>query len=125
MNIRISNTGEKPIYQQILEQIKASIITGDLAPGEQLPSIRYLAKELRVSVITTKRAYDNLEQDGFIYSVQGKGSYVSDQNQDILKEEYLQKMEENLSEALRYGQLAGLDLREIIDSLKILEECNE
>lgn len=120
MNIRISNADNKPIYQQIEEQIKAAIISGELAFDQQLPSIRFLAKELRISVITTKRAYDELEQQGFINSVPGKGSFVAAQNKELLKEEHLRKMESALKEALRYTEFAGLDFNEICESLRLL-----
>ena len=93
MNIIIRNSSDMPIYEQIKEQLKKQIIEGKLKEGEQLPSIRYLAKELRISVITTKRAYDELEIEGFINSVQGKGSFVAIQNQDLIREEYLKKIE--------------------------------
>ncbi len=120
MNIQISNASSDPIYLQIKNQIKAAIISGKLKAEEQLPSIRFLAKELRVSVITTKRAYDELELEGFINSVQGKGSFVSLQNKEFIREEQLRKVENSLEEALKQARLAGLtleDLKEILDAL--------
>ncbi len=120
MNIRISNADNRPIYQQIEEQIKAAIISGELAFDQQLPSIRFLAKELRISVITTKRAYDELEQQGFINSVPGKGSFVTAQNKELLKEEHLRKMESALRDALKYAKFAGLSFSEICESLCLL-----
>ena len=93
LNVQISNANEDPIYLQIKNQIKAAIISGKIKPDEQIPSIRFLAKELRVSVITTKRAYDELEFEGFINSVQGKGSFVSAQNKELIREEQLKKVE--------------------------------
>ena len=87
MELIIRNTNNQPIYEQICTQIKAQIISGKLAPGEALPSIRALAKDLRVSVITTKRAYDELEADGFLYTVAGKGCFVAEKNLELIKEE--------------------------------------
>lgn len=120
MNIQISNASSDPIYLQIKNQIKAAIISGELQADEQLPSIRFLAKELRVSVITTKRAYDELEIEGFINSVQGKGSFVTGQNKEFIREEQLRKVEAKLMEALTQAELAGLsieDLKELLDTL--------
>ncbi|MDY6065534.1 MAG: GntR family transcriptional regulator [Finegoldia sp.] len=120
MNIQISNASSEPIYLQIKNRIKAAIISGDLKPDQKLPSIRFLAKELRISVITTKRAYDELEAEGFINSVQGKGSFVSSQNKDLLREEQYRKVEDLLLKAIDQARLAGLsldDLKEIIDTL--------
>ncbi len=125
MNIQISNASNDPIYVQIKNQIKSAIISGSMAAGEQLPSIRYLAKELRVSVITTKRAYDELEAEGFINSVQGRGSYVSLQNEEFIREEQLRKVEASLLEAIKGAKLAGLsmkDLKEILDTLEGVED---
>ncbi|TAH58267.1 MAG: GntR family transcriptional regulator [Sphaerochaeta sp.] len=125
MNIQISNASNDPIYMQIKNQIKSAIISGSMAAGEQLPSIRYLAKELRVSVITTKRAYDELEAEGFINSVQGRGSYVSLQNKEFIREEQLRKVEASLLEAIKGAELAGLsmeDLKEILDTLEGVED---
>ncbi len=120
MNIQISNASSDPIYLQIKNQIKAAIISGKLKAEEQLPSIRFLAKELRVSVITTKRAYDELELEGFINSVQGKGSFVAGQNKEFIREEQLRKVENSLEEALKQAKIAGLtleDLQEILEAL--------
>ncbi len=120
MNIQISNASNDPIYLQIKNQIKSAIISGKLKPDEQLPSIRFLAKELRISVITTKRAYDELELEGFINSVQGKGSFVSIQNKELIREEQLRKIEEALFEAIKQANLAGLsiaDLKEMLETL--------
>ena len=125
VNIQISNASNDPIYVQIKNQIKSAIISGSMAAGEQLPSIRYLAKELRVSVITTKRAYDELEAEGFINSVQGRGSYVSLQNKEFIREEQLRKVEASLLEAIKGAELAGLsmeDLKEILDTLEGVED---
>ena len=93
MDILISNSGSTPIYEQIYSQIKAMILSDKLKEGEMLPSMRVLAKELRISVITTKRAYEELERDGFIVSITGKGSFVNGKNLDIMREEYLKNIE--------------------------------
>lgn len=125
MNIQISNASSDPIYLQIKNQIKSAILSGKIKPEEQLPSIRYLAKELRVSVITTKRAYDELELEGFINSVQGKGSFVSLQNKELIREEQLRKVEAFLSDAIKSAKLAGLsigDLKDILDTLGELDD---
>lgn len=120
MNIQISNASNDPIYLQIKNQIKAAIITGKLHAEEQLPSIRFLAKELRVSVITTKRAYDELELEGFINSVQGKGSFVATQNQELIREERLRRLEASLLTALEQAKLAGLSMEELQNTLRTL-----
>jgi GntR family transcriptional regulator len=120
VNIQISNASSDPIYLQIKNQIKASIISGKLRAEEQLPSIRYLAKELRVSVITTKRAYDELEIEGFINSVQGKGSFVSIQNKELIREEQLRKVEASLLDAIKGAELVGVSIEELKDLLETL-----
>ncbi|MDO5690180.1 MAG: GntR family transcriptional regulator [Tissierellia bacterium] len=125
MHIVLRNSSDKPIYEQIKEQIQREIMSGSLKPGEQLPSIRYLAKELRISVVTTKRAYDDLERDGFIHSVQGKGSFVAEENAEWKREEYLRKIETALKEALHIGRLAGLGHGEIAEILELLEADDE
>lgn len=119
-NIIIRNSSEKPLYEQIKEQIKAEIISGRLVAGDQLPSMRYLAKELRISVITTKRAYDDLEQEGFIVSVQGKGSFVAAQNREMLREEHLRKIEEHLTKAIELAQMSGVTISELKELLDVL-----
>ncbi len=113
MNIIISNASDKPIYEQIYTQIKGAILRGECKEGESLPSIRVLAKELRISVITTKRAFDDLERDGFIYSVQGKGSFVAAKNKEVLREEYLRQAENKLEEAIELGRSGGLSDEEL------------
>lgn len=125
MNIIIRNSSDKPIYEQIKEQLKKEIIEGRLKEGEQLPSIRYLAKELRISVITTKRAYDELESEGFINSVQGKGSFVAGQNSELIREEHLKKIESHLIEALYYGKISGISKKDLKDMIDALEGENE
>lgn len=122
MNIIISNSSEKPIYEQIVAQIKDAIIKGEIREGELLPSIRRLAGELQISVITTKRAYDELEKDGFIVTVPGKGSYVSAQNKELLKETRIRIVEEKLAEAVEAAKSIGLSLNELQEMLKLFYE---
>jgi len=128
VNIQIKNSSNDPIYLQIKNQIRDAILNGELEADELLPSIRFLAKELRVSVITTKRAYDELEKDGFIHSVHGKGSFVAPQNLDLMRERFLKKIESNITEILRYAKLADVSHDELIEMIKTLEdenaECN-
>jgi len=123
MDILISNSGGVPIYEQIASQIKAKIISGELAEGEALPSMRLLAKELRISIITTKRAYDELERQGFIDSYTGKGSFVRAKDVELIREENLRQIEHLLSQAADKARLCGLaadDLHGIINL--IMEE---
>ena len=118
MNIQINNSSDEPIYLQIKNQIKAQIISGDLKVGEQLPSIRFLAKELRISMLTAKRAFDELELDGFINSVQGKGNFVAAQNKELIREEYLKKIESKLQEVVELSEIADVSSDELIEMLK-------
>ena len=118
MNIQINNSSDAPIYLQIKNQIKVQIISGDLKVGEQLPSIRFLAKELRVSMITAKRAFDELELEGFINSVQGKGNFVAAQNKELIREEYLKRIEEQLQEIVKLSEIAGISSDELTQMLK-------
>ena len=120
MNIIISNTAGVPIYQQIINQIKMSILQGELSEGEMLPSIRSLAKDLRISVITTSRAYNDLEQEGFIATVQGKGCYVLPQNPELVKEQKQREIEEYLQQAINCAQMINLSKEEIIKIIDIL-----
>ncbi len=120
MNIIISNSSGNPIYEQIAMQIKSMIMAGTLKPHETLPSIRLLAKELRISVITTKRAYEDLERDGFIETVAGKGSYVAEHNLDFIKEERLRIVEEYLQKAARIAKESGIEACELIQILEII-----
>lgn len=120
MNIIISNTSREPIYEQIVKQIKKLIFSGELNEGDALPSIRNLAQELRISVITTKRAYEELESEGYIVTMQGKGSYVASQNKELLREKRLRLIEEKLSEAVKESRLINLSLEELVDILGIL-----
>ena len=120
MNILISNANDKPIYEQIYTQIRNQILSGALPPGQALPSIRALAKDLRISVITTKRAYADLESQGFIETVQGKGSFVAGGNKELIREEHLREVEGHLSRAVEAGRDLGLgpaELREMLDLL--------
>lgn len=119
MDIVLSNSSGLPLYEQIASQIKNMIISGELKSGEALPSMRYLAKELRISVITTKRAYEELEREGFITTVQGKGSFVSEKNMEIIREEQLRVAEEHLEVAVRAGKQAGISLEELITVLEM------
>ncbi|MBO5105087.1 MAG: GntR family transcriptional regulator [Ruminococcus sp.] len=120
MNIIISNSSGEPIYEQISSQIKAQIINGTLKEGDALPSMRSLALALHISVITTKRAYEELERDGFIESYTGKGSFVKRQNTDILREEYLRQTEELLSQACEKAKQCGVSLEELKEILDII-----
>lgn len=122
MNIVVLNTSGVPIYEQIAKAIKNEILSGDLKENSALPSIRSLASELRVSVITTKRAYEELERDGFIYTLPGKGSYVAEQNKELLMEEKLREIEEKLGEAIDIANSIGLTFEELVGMLKTLKE---
>lgn len=120
MDILISNSSDKPIYEQITSQIKALIISGELAAGEPLPSIRHMARELRVSVITTKRAYADLERDGFIETIPGKGSFVAARNMALIREEQLKEAEALLAQAVDIAKRSGISLDELIEMLTLL-----
>ena len=120
MDIILHNTGDKPIYEQIADQIKEQIMTGALAAGDALPSMRLLAKELRISVITTKRAYEELERDGFLENVPGKGCFVAPQNKELLREAQLRRVEEKLSQAVDEARKGGFALSELQEMLNIL-----
>lgn len=122
MLIFINNQSGEPIYDQIYQQIKAQIISGELEEDNPLPSIRSLAKELHISVITTKRAYEELEKDGFIYTAPGRGSFVAKKNTELLREETLRQIEEHLDAALKLGASCGYDIDNIINILKTLNE---
>lgn len=122
MEIKLSNASDKPIYEQITEQMKQAIITGKLKPGDPLPSIRNLAKELKISVMTTKRSYADLERDGFIVTFAGKGSFVAERNQEFMREELLRQVEEHLTKAVQTAKLAGIEGKELLDILSLLVE---
>lgn len=121
MNIIISNASGKPIYQQIVSQIKNLIISGTLNEGDALPSMRLLAKELRISVITTKRAYEELEREGFIVSMTGKGSFVASKNIEFIKEEQLRKVERLMKEISEIARNSDITIKELIAMLEL--EC--
>ncbi|MCJ7588735.1 MAG: GntR family transcriptional regulator [Candidatus Aminicenantes bacterium] len=120
MKIIISNSSPDPIYEQIGRQIKAQIISGDLAEGESLPSIRRLAQDLQISVITTKRAYDELEREGFINTVGGKGTFVAVQNQELLREKKMKIVEDKLSGAVSEAKMLGIGLAQLKNMLLLL-----
>ncbi len=120
VNIIISNASDKPIYEQITTQIKRLIISGELPEGSPLPSMRLLAKELRISVITTKRAYTDLERDGFIETVTGKGSFVAGKNAEIIREEQMRHAEEYLQKAADIARESGITLDELTESLSLI-----
>ena len=122
MDIIISNASGVPIYEQIEEQIKSQIMTGELSAGDALPSMRVLAKELRISVITTKRAYEDLERDGYIESVIGKGSFVKGVNAEILRENTLYAIEELLDKAADRAVLGKVSLEEMQEMLRLIYE---
>ena len=125
MEIIISNSSSKPIYEQITSQVKDQIMAGDLKAGEQLPSIRALANSLRVSAITTKRAYAELEAQGFIETVQGKGSFVAGGNAELLREERLREIEGRLSQAIEAARALGLADVELIEMMRTLLESDD
>jgi len=120
MKIIISNASSEPIYQQIGKQIKAQIISGDLKEGEGLPSIRKLAKELQISVITTKRTYVELEKEGFIDVVAGKGTFVAIQNKELLKEKKMKSVEDLMSDTIMEAQKLGITFEELQEMLVLL-----
>ena len=120
MDIIIRNTGDAPIYDQITQQIKGLILRGDLKEGEALPSMRLLARELRISVITTKRAYEELEREGFITTVPGKGCFVVPRNLELAREETLRRAEEQLAQAVEIAKTGGLTLEELTETLNLL-----
>ena len=120
MNIIISNSGDRPIYEQITSQIKTMIMAGRLKEGDPLPSMRTLAKELRISVITTKRAYEDLEREGFITTVVGKGSFVKAADLTLVREEKLKQIEELLFKAVSLAEQSGIGRKEIEEILEIL-----
>ena len=122
MNIFIDNKSGAPIYDQIYSQIKAQIINGTLNEDDPLPSIRSLAKDLRISVITTKRAYDELEKEGFIYTIAGKGCFVAPKNVELLREENLKKIAAYMQEITTLAASCGLSMEDIIEMFNIIGE---
>ena len=120
MDIILSNSSGKPIYEQIADQVKEQIMAGVLEAGDALPSMRLLAKELRISVITTKRAYEELERDGFLENVPGKGCFVAPQNRELLREALLRRVEDALSQAVEEARKGGFSLEELQEILNLL-----
>ena len=125
MDIILSNASGKPIYEQITDQVKEQIMSGTLGAGDALPSMRLLAKELRISVITTKRAYEELERDGFLENVPGKGCFVAPQNHELLREAQLRKVEEKLSQAVDEARKGAFPLESLHEMLDILYKGDE
>lgn len=120
MDIIIRNSGGIPIYDQITRQVKGLILRGELREGEALPSMRLLAKELRISVITTKRAYEELERDGFLTTIPGKGCFVAPRNLELVREDTLRRVEEHLSWAVDAAKTGGVTLGEMTETLNLL-----
>ena len=125
MELVIANSSDKPIYEQIASQIREQVLTGVLVEGEQLPSIRSLATQLRISAITTKRAYQDLEAQGFIHTVPGKGCFVAGDNLELLREERLRRVEASLSRAVSDARAAGVTADELREMLDLLLEDEE
>ena len=125
MDIILSNSSGKPIYEQITDQVKEQIMTGALAAGDALPSMRLLAKELRISVITTKRAYEELEREGFLENVPGKGCFVAPQNRELLRESQLRRVEDILTQAVDEARKGGIPLEELQELLNLLYQGDE
>ncbi|MBQ9330849.1 MAG: GntR family transcriptional regulator [Oscillibacter sp.] len=122
MELIIRNTGSDPIYEQICKQLKAQIISGALQPGQALPSIRALAKDLKISVITTKRAYDELEAQGFLYTVAGKGCFVAEKNLELIRERQRGELEAYLTAAVELAKSCAVSESELLETLRILWE---
>lgn len=122
MNIILNNSSGVPIYEQIEEQIKSQIMTGELGQGDALPSMRVLAKDLKISIITTKRAYEDLERDGFIESITGKGSFVKGINSDIVKENMMFAIQELLETAVDKAIMGKISYEELSEMLQLLYE---
>ena len=125
MDIIISNSAGVPIYEQITQQMKGLILRGELKEGEALPSMRLLAKELRISVITTKRAYEELEREGFLENVPGKGCFVAPQNRELLREAQLRRVEDILTQAVDEARKGGIPLEELQELLNLLYQGDE
>ena len=125
MKIIISNDSGLPIYEQIKNQIKAQIVVGELKADEDLPGMRTLASDLKVSVITTKRAYNDLEQEGYIYSMPGKGSFVKKLNEEVVRENALSEIEKYFTDAMTVAKAAGIEIEELQEILKTLDEAGE
>lgn len=125
MDIIITNQSDRPIYEQIMDQIKAQIMSGELKEGDALPSMRLLAKELRISIITTKRAYEELEREGYIESYTGKGSFVKGVNHEMVKESVMFEIENLMEEVLEKAALAKVPFDELVERMKLLYEEKE
>ncbi len=122
MRIIINSSSMTPIYEQIVEQIKAQILSGELRENDNLPSVRTLSKELRISALTVKKAYDSLEQEGFTITVHGKGTYVAAANKEMMMEEYRREIEEDLTEVIRKAKRYGLPEEDIREMLELILE---
>lgn len=122
MNIIVNNSSMQPIYEQIVEQIKGMIMQGQMQQEEMLPSVRTLSKDLRISALTVKKAYDTLEQEGFIVTVHGKGSFVAGVNQNLLLEEQKKEVERDMDAAIRKGKSCGMDDKELRQLFELLME---
>ena len=125
MRIVITNSSGIPIYEQIKEQIKEAILSDELSEGDTLPSIRQLAKDLKISVITTTRAYSELEAEGFVVNIQGKGCFVSPKNNELVREQLLRKIEDNFSAAINTGKIAKLSRKELLNIFEFIMEENQ
>mgnify|MGYP004466060205 FL=1 len=123
--MKILQNSSEPIYQQIANQFRADILAGKFAQGEYLPSIRGLAKDLKISVITTMKAYEQLAEEGLVTAVQGKGFYVNAQDSEMLKEQHLRKVEESLTAAIAAAKIAGMSNTELVDTLQTLLSMDE
>lgn len=122
MNLIINHTSMEPIYEQIVVQIKAEVIEGRMTAGDALPSVRVLSKELKISALTVKKAYDNLEEEGLIVTVHGKGSFIAAANQELLMEERRKELEKELEAAVQKARTGGLTAKEIRESFEIIME---
>ena len=125
MNIIISHTSMEPIYEQIVRQIRAKIIDGSLKEKEPLPSVRTLSRELKISALTVKKAYDSLESEGMVVTVHGKGSFIAATNQELLMEERRRELEKELEAAVRKARIGGLTAQEICETFQIIMEDGE
>lgn len=122
MNLIINHTSMEPIYEQIVAQIKAEVIEGRMTAGDALPSVRELSRELKISALTVKKAYDNLEEEGLIVTVHGKGSFIAAANQELLMEERRKELEKELEAAVQKARTGGLTAKEIRESFEIIME---
>lgn len=122
MVIKINNRSGEPIYQQLYNAIRDAVISGEIKENEPLPSIRAIAKDLRISVITSKRAYDDLERDGYIYTIAGKGSFAAVRDAGLIREENLKKIESHIKEAIRLADETGIEYFVLHEIMRILEE---